>query len=238
MPDQDDVDAAQLLPRLLPHRRPSLPRRRRVSQETAPQRPPRRRVRPDLAAAHQRPPPHAFVRFARRYAAQRAAAGSGLLLRGPSAAVVAAPSFCFVGSRVEASNLISPHDFIAAWRFLESASSNFVINPSDETCYLVFNRDTALRCDVKLEFSVLNVEEALVFESTKLLLLRLTAAPMLSNRTVADDVYQSPVPTDLVDDDNDDPWVRTTDITGTDAIGQCWVQGLNQVVALAHGTEV
>jgi RNA-dependent RNA polymerase len=46
--------------------------------------------------------------------------------------------------------------------------------------------------------------------------------PKVYYRTVADDVHQ-PVPFDLLDDNNDDPWIRTTDITPSGAIGRFWV---------------
>ncbi|KAK3121279.1 hypothetical protein QOZ80_8BG0650010 [Eleusine coracana subsp. coracana] len=202
---------------------------------------------------YDRPPPHAFVQFAQPDAASRAAARPGLLLRGPytqnghtsprtaARRRTTTPAFRFTGSLVEAGNLRSPHDFVAAWCFPDDASSSdsgvdFVVEPSDETCRLFFSRDTVftfpgtssasaavLRCDVKLEFPALDIDEVLVFQSTNTLLLRLASAPLSYYRTAADDVYQSPVPTDLIDDDDDDPWVRTTDVTGTSVIGRCWV---------------
>ena len=50
------------------------------------------------------------------------------------------------------------------------------------------------------------------------LLLQLSAAPLLYYRTAGYDVHGS-VPFDLIDDD-DDPWIRTTDVTPSGAIGQ------------------
>ena len=52
------------------------------------------------------------------------------------------------------------------------------------------------------------------------LLLQLSAAPLLFYRTAGDDV-RGPVPFDLIDDDGDDPWIRTTDVTPGGAIGRC-----------------
>jgi RNA-dependent RNA polymerase len=61
-----------------------------------------------------------------------------------------------------------------------------------------------------------------VFPTDDSLLLRLSAAPLLYYRTAADGVHQS-VPFDLLDDDDDDPWIRITDITTSGAIGRCWM---------------
>ncbi|RLM62177.1 putative RNA-dependent RNA polymerase SHL2 [Panicum miliaceum] len=137
-------------------------------------------------------------------------------------------------------NLWAPDAFAVAWRAPEPGDPaalgglDFVVDPLDDTCRLVFSRDAAfaflgsrgasavLRCDVKLEFSFLDVAEVLAFQNDDSLLLRLSAAPLLYYRTAADDVHQ-PVPFDLLDDDDDDPWIRTTDITPSGAIGRCWV---------------
>ena len=51
------------------------------------------------------------------------------------------------------------------------------------------------------------------------LLLQLSAAPLLYSRTAGYDIH-GPVPFDLIDDD-DDPWIRTTDVTPSGAIGRC-----------------
>jgi RNA-dependent RNA polymerase len=197
--------------------------------------------------------PHAFVCFAHPEAARRAAAGSELVVRaqnGSGSARAAArrrddnaEPFRFPGSRVEVGNLWAPDAFAAAWRAPEPEDADaaapagrldFEVDPSDGACRLVFSRDAAfaspgargtppavLRCDVKLEFSFLDIAEVTAFQGDDSLLLRLSAAPLLYYRTAADDVHQ-PVPFDLPDDD-DDPWIRTTDITPSGAIGRCWV---------------
>jgi RNA-dependent RNA polymerase len=214
-----------------------------LSDAAAAARPPcskrRRRYLADPAcssAAAFRTPPHAFVRFAHPDASRRAAAATprGLLVLGNSRAAAAAPFLRFPCAGVEAGNLCTPHEFVAAWRYpdhddADGGALHFVV---DETCRLVFSRDTpfalpagtpsleVLRCDVKLEFPILDVDEVLVFQSSASLLLRLNAAPLLYYRTAADDVLRLSDPTD---DDDGDPWVRTTDITGTAAIGRCWV---------------
>ncbi|XP_034599533.2 probable RNA-dependent RNA polymerase SHL2 [Setaria viridis] len=141
----------------------------------------------------------------------------------------------FPDSRVEVGDLAAPDTFLAAWRGADDPASasavDFVVDPSAGRCRLLFARDAAfaspagaaavLCCDVKLEFPVGDVAEVLAFQSDDSLLLRLSAAPLLYYRTAGDDVH-GPVPFDLIDDD-DDPWVRTTDVTPGGAIGRCWV---------------
>ncbi|CAO2168403.1 unnamed protein product [Urochloa humidicola] len=188
-------------------------------------------------------PPHAFVIFAHPDAARRAAAAaSDLLVRvgGPSsssaasrrrhAANNATEPFRFVGTRLEVGNLWAPAAFAVAWRSPEA--TDFTVDPSGNSCRLTFARDAAfalpgspaaaaavVRCDVKLEFSFLDVAEMLAFRADDSLLIRLSAAPLLYYRTAADDVHQT-VPFDLPD--SDDPWIRTTDVTPSGAIGRCW----------------
>ncbi|KAJ1267762.1 hypothetical protein BS78_07G082900 [Paspalum vaginatum] len=191
--------------------------------------------------------PHAFVKFAHPEAARRAARSDlpvhALSAQNDSPLGAArrrhhASPFRFKDARVEVGNLWAPDAFVAAWRGPGDAGGSgldFVVDPFDGTCRLVFSRDASfappaasrgaavvLRCDVKIEFSVLDVGELLVFQADDSLLLRLSAAPLLHYRTAADDVHQS-VPFDLLDDDDDDPWIRTTDITPSGAIGRCWV---------------
>ncbi|KAL6659286.1 hypothetical protein ACP70R_003326 [Stipagrostis hirtigluma subsp. patula] len=181
-----------------------------------------------------RAPPHAFVHFAHPAAARRAAdaaARSQLLLGGKALRAASAPDsslradrrrsakpFCFARSRVEVGELLAPDVF-------HPGVVEFVVDPFDGLCRLVFARDTAfafpgyrrdasaavaLRCDLKLEFSVSDIAGIQVFEADRSLLLRLSAAPLLYYRTAADGVHDS-VPYDLLDDD--DPWIRITDIT-------------------------
>ncbi|XP_062212371.1 probable RNA-dependent RNA polymerase SHL2 [Phragmites australis] len=196
---------------------------------------------------YDRVPPHAFVHFARPEAARRAADAAGrselLLARKPLRAASAPESslrasrrrstapFRFPGSRLEVGELPAPDSFLAAWRGPDSGVE-FSVDPFDGLCRLVFTRDTAfafpgyrgvavvMRCDVKLEFSVRDIAEVRVFRIDCSLLLRLSAAPLVYYRTADDDIHES-VPFDLLDDD--DPWIRATDITPSGAIGRCGV---------------
>ncbi|VAH85294.1 unnamed protein product [Triticum turgidum subsp. durum] len=144
--------------------------------------------------------------------------------------------FRFPGSRLEVGDLPAPDAFLAAWRCPGpddgAGGLEFAVDPFDGSCRFVFARDTAfafrelreaavvMRCDVKLEFPVRDVAEVRVFKLDCSLLLRLSAAPLVYYRTADDDIYES-VPFDLLDDD--DPWIRTTDITPSGAIGRCGV---------------
>ncbi|CAO2210105.1 unnamed protein product [Urochloa humidicola] len=188
-------------------------------------------------------PAHAFVHFADPRAPGRAAM-SGFHLAGcrgrtrTSSLGVAGNNkpLLFPGSRVEAGDLVSPDTLLAAWRAGagtddDPSAVDFIVDPSAGRCRLLFARDATfalpsaaavlLRCDVKLEFPVGDVAEALAFQSDDSLLLRLSAAPLVFYRTAGDDV-RAPVPFDLIDGDNDDdPWTRTADITAGGAIGRC-----------------
>ncbi|CAO2208303.1 unnamed protein product [Urochloa humidicola] len=209
-------------------------------------------VTPAAGAAGQPPqydrvPPHAFVHFARPEAARRAADAAGrselILGRKPLRAASAPDSalrasrrrsvkpFRFTDSRLEVGDLPAPDVFLAAWRGPD-AGLEFSIDPFDGTCRFVFTRETAfayqeyrqaavvMRCDVKLEFPVRDVAEVRTFQLDSSLLLRLSSAPLVYYRTADDDIHES-VPFDLLDDD--DPWIRTTDITPSGAIGRCGV---------------
>jgi RNA-dependent RNA polymerase len=141
----------------------------------------------------------------------------------------------FPDSRVEVGDVVAPGTFLVAWRGTDDSASalDFVVDPSAGCCRLLFARDTAftfpdfhrrvpavlLCCDVKLEFSVADVAEVLAFEADDSLLMRLSAAPLVYYRTAGDDVHDS-VPFHLIDAD-DDPWIRTTDVTPSGAIGRC-----------------
>ncbi|KQK09241.1 probable RNA-dependent RNA polymerase SHL2 [Brachypodium distachyon] len=198
---------------------------------------------------YDRVPPHAFVHFARPEAARRAtdAAGKSELLFGGKPLRIASAldsslrasrrhsikPFRFADAVLEVGALLSPGDeapeaFLTAWRG-PAAGLEFLVDPFDACCRLVFTRDTAfaftgyrevavIRCDVKLEFSVGDIAEVRVYRNDCSLLLRLTAAPLVYYRTADDDIHES-VPFDLLDDD--DPWIRTSDITMSGAIGRC-----------------
>ncbi|CAL5003334.1 unnamed protein product [Urochloa decumbens] len=190
-------------------------------------------------------PAHAFVHFADPRAPGRAARsgfhlcgsrGGGRTAAASSLRAAGNKPMLFPDSRVEAGDLVSPDTLLAAWRAGSDADDDpaaidFVVDPAAGRCRLLFARDAAfvpraggaatlLRCDVKLEFAVSDVAEALAFQSDDSLLLRLTAAPLVFYRTSGDDVHDT-VPFDLIDSD-DDPWARTTDVTPGGAIGRCW----------------
>jgi RNA-dependent RNA polymerase len=150
----------------------------------------------------------------------------------------AARTMLFPDSRVEVGDLVAPDAFLAAWRAGAdddpASAVDFVVDPSGGgRCRLLFARDAAfslpgaaaaaavLCCDVKLEFPVRDVVEVLAFQSDDSLLLRLSAAPLLYYRTAGDDVH-GPVHFQVIEDD-DDPWIRTTDVTPGCAIGRCWM---------------
>nr|CAB3477261.1 unnamed protein product [Digitaria exilis] len=196
---------------------------------------------------YDRVPPHAFVHFARPEAARRAADAAGrseLILSGKPLRAASAPDsslrasrrcsvkpFRFTDSRLEIGDLPAPDAFVAAWHGPD-AGLEFAVDPFDGTCRFVFTRDTAfayqeyrqaavvMRCDVKLEFPVRDIAEVRTFQLGSALLLRLSSAPLVYYRTADDDIHES-VPFDLLDDD--DPWIRTTDITPSGAIGRCSV---------------
>lgn len=190
--------------------------------------------------------PHAFVHFEHRNAADRAGdffttrilAQSRHLLHGHAArrrdgVTDAAKPMLFPDSRIEIGDVVAPDTFLVAWRGTDDSASalDFVVDPSGGSCRLLFARYTAftcpdrrrpaalLCCDVKLEFALAHVAEALAFQADDSLVLRLSAAPLVYYRTSGDDVHGR-VPFQLVDAD-DDPWIRTTDVTRSGAIGRC-----------------
>ncbi|CAO2187458.1 unnamed protein product [Urochloa humidicola] len=187
-------------------------------------------------------PAHAFVHFADPRAPGRAAR-SGLHLcgsRGIRCRGGASKPMLFPDSRVEAGDLVAPDTLLAAWRggaddADDDSVVDFVVDPSAGQCRLLFARDAAfplpddaaapallLRCDIKLEFPVGDVAEVLAFQSDDSLLLRLSAAPLVFYRTASDGIRDGAVAFNLIDGDDDDPWVRTTDFTPGGAIGRCW----------------
>jgi len=106
-------------------------------------------------------PAHAFVHFARPGAVARAAR-SGLQLCGggrarPSDGISSslraarrrgdARPMLFPDSRVEAGDLVAPGTFLAAWRAADgpagASALDFVVDPSDGRCRLLFARDAA-----------------------------------------------------------------------------------------------
>ncbi|KAJ1267763.1 hypothetical protein BS78_07G083000 [Paspalum vaginatum] len=190
--------------------------------------------------------PHAFVHFARPDAARDAdaffrTARPSAHHRSQSArrrSGTAQPPMLFPGSRIEAGDLAAAETFVAEWSAPGGGASalDFVVDPSEACCRALFARNaaftfpdsdsssrgvTTLRCDVKLEFPVRDVAGVVAFEADDSLLLRLSAAPLLYYRTAGDDFHAPGVPYDLIHDDDDDPWVRTTDVTPNAAVGRC-----------------
>lgn len=201
---------------------------------------------PSAPPPYNRVHPHAFVHFALPSAARRATDAAGkseLLLDGKPLRIASAldsslrasrrhsiDPFRFPDARLEVGALPAPDTFLAAWRG-PAQGLEFLVDPFDACCRLVFAQDTAfafpgyrevavMRCDVKLEFSVRDVAEVRVYRNDCSLLVRLSASPLVYYRTADDDIHV-PVPFDLLDDD--DPWIRTSDITPSGAIGRCQV---------------
>lgn len=126
--------------------------------------------------------------------------------------------------------LKSQDEFIVGWR-APCGGVDFLIDPFNATCKLTFTKDTAFsikgagmaavfKCDFKLEFlprEIIEIKHCRTCSSL-IVLLQLASAPFIYYRTADDDIAVS-VPFDLLDDD--DPWIRTTDITPSGAIGRC-----------------
>lgn len=190
--------------------------------------------------------PHAFVHFVVSDGAARAirAAGeNGLVLNGRSLMVRSvadsgllvrrrrtADPFKFPAAGLKMGTLAGPHELWFAWEGPDSGV-DFVVDPFDARCRLLFPRNVVfslkgkrekamLRCDLKLEFSVREMEEVRFYSdsSSIVVLLRLACTPLVFYRTADDDVFCSE-PVNLLDDD--DPWIRTTDFTPGGAAGRC-----------------
>lgn len=183
--------------------------------------------------------PHAFVHFASPKAAIAAKNAAGrcelfyklnalLVNLGPESSLhtnqrrAKTDPFKFSDVLVQIGTLVSLSEFCAGWRG-PASGVEFVVDPFDATCKILFTKETAfsfkgvskqavLKCDFKLEFSVREITDIKQSSdsSSLLVLLQLNSSPHLFYRTADDDVYVS-VPYDLLDDE--DPWIRTTDFT-------------------------
>ncbi|KAK9149643.1 hypothetical protein Scep_008400 [Stephania cephalantha] len=192
--------------------------------------------------------PHAFVHFASPGAVTRALDAANrceLIFNGNPLKVSLGPeSPFFVNKRrrkispfkfsdvgVEMGALVSPNELLVGWELPAVAGVDFVVDPFDDTCKFTFTQETAflfkstrkiamIKCDVKLEFPVMEVSEIRQFTSwsSLVVVLRLSSSPSLYYRTADDDIHVT-TPFDLLDDD--DPWIRTTDFTHSAAIGRC-----------------
>ncbi|KAJ1410960.1 RNA-dependent RNA polymerase, eukaryotic-type [Sesbania bispinosa] len=191
--------------------------------------------------------PHAFVHFAMEEAVTDALNASGccdLFLKNQPLTVICGPQnphflnkrrrtttpFKLSDVLVEIGTLVSPEEFIVAWRGPDKGV-NFLVDPFDDMCKLCFNRDTAfsfkgigkkavIKCDFKVGFLVRDINEIWRYDDTSYLvvLLQLASSPLVWYRTADDDIEES-VTFDLLDDD--DPWIRTTDFTPSGSIGRC-----------------
>ncbi|THU44667.1 hypothetical protein C4D60_Mb02t09780 [Musa balbisiana] len=190
--------------------------------------------------------PHAFVHFARPDAVKKAMDAAGkceLVLNGrPLRANVGTESsfrvnrrrttdpFRFSNASVEIGNLVSRDEFLVSWKGPDSAV-DFVIDPFDDCCKILFSKETAfyfkglremtlIMCDFKVEFLLRDINEVRVHKDAApfVMQFQLISAPYVYYRTADDDIYTS-VPFNLLDDE--DPWIRTTDITPSGAIGRC-----------------
>ncbi|KAK6782854.1 hypothetical protein RDI58_020650 [Solanum bulbocastanum] len=165
--------------------------------------------------------PHAFVHFASSGSANYALAAARrneLILRGKPLKV-----------SLEIGGLVSNDDFVVGWRG-PLTGVNFLVDRFDGTCKILFTKNTVfsfqsearqavIKCNFKIQFltrEINEIKECKDFASL-VILLQLASSPLVYYRIADDDVEES-VAFDLVDDD--DQWIRTTDITCSGAIGQ------------------
>ncbi|KAF8389114.1 hypothetical protein HHK36_025800 [Tetracentron sinense] len=191
--------------------------------------------------------PHAFVHFASPEApnwALNAAGRCELILNGNPLKVNLGPENSFhINQRrrtiipfkcsdvcFEIGTFVSRDEFFVGWRG-PTSGVDFLVDPFDQTCRILFTKDTAfsikntarhavIKCDFKMEFLVRDINEINQYADmySLLIYLQLASSPLLYYRTADDDIYDS-VPFDMLDDE--DPWIRTTDFTYSGAIGRC-----------------
>ncbi|XP_059275251.1 RNA-dependent RNA polymerase 6-like [Lycium ferocissimum] len=190
--------------------------------------------------------PHAFVHFASSESAKNALAASRsneILLEDKPLKFSLGPEnpfrlnerrrstmpFKFTDVTVEIGVLVGKDDFVVGWRGPHTGV-NFLVDPFNGTCKIVFTKDTVfsfkgearhavIKCDFKIEFLLREIDEIKEYKdfTSLVILLRLASSPLVFYRTADDDIEES-VAFDLLDDD--DPWIRTTDITCSGAIGR------------------
>ncbi|XP_075106416.1 RNA-dependent RNA polymerase 6-like [Nicotiana tabacum] len=191
--------------------------------------------------------PHAFVHFASSESAKHAlaAAGGNELILGKKPLIVSlgpenpyrlnqrrrtTMPFRFSDVSVELGVLVSKDDFVVGWRGPRTGV-DFFVDPFNGACRILFTKDTAfsfrgearhaiIKCNFKIEFMVREINEIKKCKdfTSLVILLQLASSPLVFYRTADDDIEES-VAFDLLDDD--DQWIRTTDITGSGAIGRC-----------------
>ena len=197
--------------------------------------------------------PHAFVHFATPDAARSAldAAGRGeLILNNNLLKISLGPHrdkepFKLPDVVVEIGSLVSKDKFFVGWRG-PATGVDFLVDPFDGTCKFVFTRDTAfsfpgtrnhavIKCNLKVEFLVRDIQWMKDYNDSSylILLLHLESSPKLYYRTADDDIEDT-TPFDILDDD--DPWIRTTDITASGAIGRCSIYRI--LIKPRHGVKM
>lgn len=130
----------------------------------------------------------------------------------------------------EIGTLVSSDEFWVGWKGPDSGV-DFVVDPFDGTCKILFSKDTAfslkstnrwtlIKCNFKVEFSMMEISEIKLYKDStyKVMLLQLTSSPCVYYRSADDDIHDS-VSYTLLDDE--DPWIRTTDFTSSRVIGRC-----------------
>ncbi|MQM13921.1 hypothetical protein Taro_046848 [Colocasia esculenta] len=189
---------------------------------------------------------HAFVHFAVSGAAKRAVDTAGrheLFLNGHGLKVRpgvdsafrvnrrrTTDPFKFSDVHVDIGTLFKRNEFWVSWEGPNS-DADFVIDPFDGYCRILFSRKVVfsfkgrtevavVKCNLKIEFLVRDINEIRLYtdQSPFVMLLNLASTPFVYYRTADDDICIS-VPFNLLDDD--DPWIRTTDLTPSNAIGRC-----------------
>ncbi|GAV80756.1 RdRP domain-containing protein [Cephalotus follicularis] len=131
---------------------------------------------------------------------------------------------------VEIGNLVGQGEFFVGWRGPKKGV-DFLVDPFDGRCRLCFSRETAfsfkstteyavIECNFKMEFLVRDINEITQYEDSGYLviLMQLDSSPWVWYRTADDDIEET-YPFEMLDDE--DPWIRTTDITPSGAIGRC-----------------
>jgi len=131
---------------------------------------------------------------------------------------------------LDVGTLVSPDELLVSWRGPDRGVT-FSVDPFDLTCKFCFKRKTVfafkdqgiktvVECDYKVEFPVRDINGIKRYResSALVILLELASSPLVYYRSADDDIYNS-VPYDLLDDD--DPWIRTSDFTGSGTIGRC-----------------
>ncbi|KAK4349123.1 hypothetical protein RND71_031878 [Anisodus tanguticus] len=195
---------------------------------------------------YERVEPHAFVHFASSQSAKNALAAARrneLLLEEKPLMVSLGPQnpfflnerrrttmpFKFSDVGIEIGVLVSEYDFVVGWRGPDTGV-NFLVDPFNGTCKILFTKNTVfsfmgearhavINCNFKIEFLLREINEIKECKdfSSLVILLQLASSPKVFYRTADDDIEES-VAFDLLDDD--DQWIRTTDITCSGVIGR------------------